>query len=231
MCTMDTNSERRTSSRGAAPKDLWQPLDGSATLDYDRARCAEIGALAAEKSVELKRRAQRGHPGSQLPAARDLRGRRLRRRLARAGAQGDDGRRRRHRLLRRPLHGRDGEDPEPGEDGAASRSARRLLARRQRRRAEELVERRDELRKVYPDLAGGRLRQHHGGGEGGGPTSAARRRTPCEIVEALPTEHILFVPDENLAEYVQPRPKKNDHRLERQLLRAPPDHARSTSAR
>ena len=39
-------------------------------------------------------------------------------------------RRRRDRLLRRALHGRDGLDPVPGEDRAAARPRRRLLAGR-----------------------------------------------------------------------------------------------------
>ena len=44
--------------------------------------------------------------------------------LALAQAGGED-RRRRDRLLRRPLHGRDGEDPEPGQAGAAAGPRRR----------------------------------------------------------------------------------------------------------
>ncbi len=51
------------------------------------------------------------------------------------------------------------------------------------------------------------------------------------VVEALPSRHILFVPDQNLAAYVQTQTTKDDHRLGRQLLRPPPDHAGADPAR
>ena len=75
-------------------------------------------------------------------------------------ARGD--RRRRHRARRRPLHGRDGEDPEPGEDGAHPGRRGGLLARvldHRRRRAPAAA--------AVPGRAGRDLRQHLGRGEGG----------------------------------------------------------------
>ncbi len=68
--------------------------------------------------------------------------------------------------------------------------------------AEELVERRDALRKVYPDL---QIVAYVN-------TTAAVKAVvdacctssnAVKIVNALPTEHILFVPDRHLGEYVQ----------------------------
>lgn len=67
---------------------------------------------------------------------------------------------------------------------------------------DELVARRDELRKLYPDLQVVAYVN----------TSAAVKAVvdvcvtsanAVKIVEKLPTEHILFVPDEHLASYVQ----------------------------
>jgi quinolinate synthase len=67
---------------------------------------------------------------------------------------------------------------------------------------DELVERRDELRKVYPDLQVVAYVN----------TSAAVKAVvdvcctssnAVKIVEGLPTDHILFVPDEHLGNYVQ----------------------------
>ena len=65
----------------------------------------------------LKKRAQRRHPGAQLPDARDL-SRRCRSHRGLPGP-GADGRRidgRRHRALRSALHGGDGQAAEPRED-------------------------------------------------------------------------------------------------------------------
>ncbi len=68
--------------------------------------------------------------------------------------------------------------------------------------ADELVERRDELRKVYPDLQVVAYVN----------TSAAVKAVvdvcctssnAVKICERLPTDHILFVPDEHLGNYVQ----------------------------
>ncbi len=67
---------------------------------------------------------------------------------------------------------------------------------------DELVERRDELRKVYPDLQVVAYVN----------TTAAVKAVvdvcctssnAVQIVEKLPTQHILFVPDEHLGSYVQ----------------------------
>jgi len=72
---------------------------------------------------------------------------------------------------------------------------------------EALVERRDELRKVYPDLQVVAYVN----------TSAAVKAVvdvcctssnAAKLVEKLPTEHILLVPDQHLGEYVQSQTKK-----------------------
>src|SRR5262245_34470526 len=72
---------------------------------------------------------------------------------------------------------------------------------------DELVERRDELRKLYPDLQVVAYVN----------TSAAVKAVvdvcctssnAVQIVDKLPTDHILFVPDEHLASYVQQQTSK-----------------------
>lgn len=74
--------------------------------------------------------------------------------------------------------------------------------------AEALAKRKVELREVYPDLA-----------VVGYVNTTAEVKAECDvcctsanaprIVEALPTNNILFVPDENLAHYVQQATTKN----------------------
>lgn len=73
--------------------------------------------------------------------------------------------------------------------------------------AESLVERRDELKKIYPDLQVVAYVN----------TTAAVKAVvdvcctssnAVSLVEKLPTEHILFVPDQHLGEYVQQHTKK-----------------------
>jgi len=73
--------------------------------------------------------------------------------------------------------------------------------------AEDLAARKEELRAAYPDLA-----------VVGYVNTTADVKAECDvcctssnavrIVEALPSEHILFVPDRNLAAYVQSQTKK-----------------------
>ena len=74
--------------------------------------------------------------------------------------------------------------------------------------ADDLVERRDQLRKTFPDLAVVAYVN----------TSAAVKAVvdvcctssnALEIVEALPSRNILFVPDEHLGSYVQSQTDKN----------------------
>jgi quinolinate synthase len=74
--------------------------------------------------------------------------------------------------------------------------------------AEDLADRKAELRAVYPDLA-----------VVGYVNTSADVKAECDacctssnavrVVEALPSEHILFVPDQNLAAYVQSQTKKS----------------------
>ena len=72
---------------------------------------------------------------------------------------------------------------------------------------EDLAERKAELRKLHPDLM-----------VVGYVNTTADVKAECDvcctssnavkIVEALPTEHVLFVPDQNLAAYVQSQTRK-----------------------
>ena len=74
--------------------------------------------------------------------------------------------------------------------------------------AEDLAERKAQLRTVYPDLA-----------VVGYVNTTADVKAECDacctssnavrVVEALPGEHILFVPDQNLAAYVQSQTRKS----------------------
>jgi len=74
--------------------------------------------------------------------------------------------------------------------------------------AEDLAERKAELRAVHPDLA-----------VVGYVNTTAEVKAECDacctssnavrVVEALPSEHILFVPDRNLAAYVQSQTRKS----------------------
>ena len=73
--------------------------------------------------------------------------------------------------------------------------------------AEDLAARKEELRAVHPDLA-----------VVGYVNTTADVKAECDacctssnavrVVEALPSEHILFVPDQNLAAYVQSQTRK-----------------------
>jgi quinolinate synthase len=72
---------------------------------------------------------------------------------------------------------------------------------------DELADRKAELRKVYPDLA-----------VVGYVNTTAEVKAECDacctssnavaVVEAMPSQHILFVPDKNLAAYVQSKTTK-----------------------
>ena len=125
-------------------------------------RMAVLRALR-EGDQRAEARAQRRHPGAQLPDAGNLQlRRRFRRRLAAARARGHQGEGRRHRAGRRALHGRDLEDPEPRQDRADPGHARRLLARLRHHRR-----RRAAAARALPGRAGRRLCQHLGRGEGG----------------------------------------------------------------
>ena len=166
--------------------------------DGDRRRFGAIAALKRERNaVILAHNYQR----PEILEVADFVGDSLEL-AAKAATRG----RRRHRLLRRALHGRDGEDPEPRKHRPAAGPARRLLARRQRRPPTSW-ERRDELRKVYPDLPVVSYVNTTAAVKACSDvcctsSNAAHRRTVAD-------RNILFVPDRNLARYVQEQTEKN----------------------
>jgi quinolinate synthase len=73
--------------------------------------------------------------------------------------------------------------------------------------AEELVERQTELRKLYPDLM--TVAYVNTTAEVKAVVDVCcTSSNAVQIVEALPTQHILFVPDEHLGQYVQSKTSK-----------------------
>jgi quinolinate synthase len=71
-----------------------------------------------------------------------------------------------------------------------------------------LAERRDELRKVYPDLAVVSYVNTTAEVKAESDVCCTSSNA-VRIVEALPNQNILFTPDENLAAYVQTQTRKN----------------------
>jgi quinolinate synthase len=73
--------------------------------------------------------------------------------------------------------------------------------------SDELAERRDELRKVYPDLQV--VAYVNTTAEVKAVADACcTSANAVKIVNALPTQHVLFVPDEHLGDYVQSQSTK-----------------------
>ena len=73
--------------------------------------------------------------------------------------------------------------------------------------AEELVERQDQLRKLHPDLM--TVAYVNTTAEVKAVVDACcTSSNAVKIVEALPTQHVLFVPDEHLGSYVQSETSK-----------------------
>jgi len=68
--------------------------------------------------------------------------------------------------------------------------------------ADELVERRDQLRKVYPDLMVVAYVNTTAEVKAAVDVCCTSANA-VKIVNALPTQHVLFVPDEHLGDYVQ----------------------------
>src|SRR5262249_12978734 len=73
---------------------------------------------------------------------------------------------------------------------------------------ETLADRRDELRKVYPDLAVVTYVNTTADVKAESDVCCTSSNA-VRIVESLDTENILFTPDENLAAYVQSQTRKN----------------------
>jgi quinolinate synthase len=74
--------------------------------------------------------------------------------------------------------------------------------------ADALAERKDELRKVYPDLKVACYVNTTADVKAESDVCVTSANA-VQVVNALDSEHILFVPDENLARYVQSQTSKN----------------------
>jgi len=73
--------------------------------------------------------------------------------------------------------------------------------------ADDLAARKDELRKIYPDLAVVSYVNTTADVKAESDACCTSSNA-VRVVEALPSEHILFVPDQNLAAHVQSQTKK-----------------------
>jgi quinolinate synthase len=73
--------------------------------------------------------------------------------------------------------------------------------------SDELAERRDELRKVYPDLQVVAYVNTTADVKAVADACCTSANA-VKIVNALPTQHVLFVPDEHLGDYVQSQSPK-----------------------
>ena len=91
--------------------------------------------------------------------------------------------------------------------------------------AEALADRRDELLQIYPDL---KVVSYVNCTADVKAVSDAccTSANAAKVVNAIDSEHILFVPDQNLANYVQTQTAQADHFVGRQLLRASSDNPR-----
>src|SRR6185503_20050809 len=208
MRKMHTNSgAQETSSRGGAAEEeeLWQHFRPLGDAGYDRARCVEIGALTRE-IVELKRQRRavilaHNYQRPEIFEVADFVGDSLE--LARRGTQLDA-----DVIVFCGVHFM--------AESAKILSPEKIVLLPDMRAGcsladsvdpDDLVERRDELKKLYPDLQVVAYVN----------TSAAVKAVvdvcctssnAVQIVERLPTEHVLFVPDEHLGSYVQGQTSK-----------------------
>ena len=171
-------------------------------------------------------RAQRGHPGAQLPDAGNLPLRRRRsRRLPAARRSPASPTRRGDRAGRRAFHGRNLENSQPRKDRADPRHARPAARSPPRSPAPTSA----RLRKQYPGVSDRRLCQHLGRGEGRGRhllhllQRAEGRREPRHGSRDHAARPIsganVAAPDQG-----------EDHRLARRLRGARAFHGRGNAA-
>ena len=108
-------------------------------------------------------------------------------------------------------------------DGAAAGPAGRMLAGGERH-CRGAAERKAELREIYPDLKVVSYVNCTADVKAESDACCTSANA-LKVVEAIDSRHVLFVPDQNLANYVQSQTSK-DHLVGRQLLRASPDNRR-----
>jgi len=209
MRKMHTNSgAQETSSRGGAAEEeeLWQHFRPLGDAGYDRARCVEIGALTRE-IVELKRQRRavilaHNYQRPEIFEVADFVGDSLE--LARKAATADA-----DVIVFCGVHFM-------AETAKILNPAKTVLlpnlaagcSLADSITGETLAERREELRKVYPDLAVVTYVNTTAEVKAESDVCCTSSNA-VRIVESLPTENILFTPDENLAAYVQSQTGKN----------------------
>src|SRR5215470_6489492 len=208
MCTTDTNQHpamsesAQAASSGAALHDLLAPLGEAA---YSEARCSELSALIAEiRSLKRARRAvilAHNYQRPEIFQVADFVGDSLE--LARQATRVDA-----DVIVFCGVHFM-------AETAKILNPSKRVILPDLRAgcsladavTGDELADRKAELRAVYPDLA-----------VVGYVNTTADVKAECDacctssnavrVVEALPSDHILFVPDRNLAAHVQSQTRK-----------------------
>jgi quinolinate synthase len=189
-----------------AGEELWRHFLPLGDEGYDRARCAEIAALAAE-IAELKRQRRavvlaHNYQRPEIFEVADFVGDSLE--LARKAAAVDA-----DTIVFCGVHfmAETAKILNPAKTvllpnlGAGCSLADSITG-------ETLAERREELRRVYPDLAVVTYVNTTADVKAESDVCCTSSNA-VRIVESLPNENILFTPDENLAAYVQSKTRKN----------------------
>ena len=203
MRTMDTTEAQRSPD---AAQDLWQQFQRLGDEGYDRARCAEIASLARE-ITELKRERNavilaHNYQRPEIFEVADFVGDSLE--LARKATAVDA-----DVIVFCGVHfmAETAKILNPRKtvllpNLAAGCSLADSIT------GEALAERREELRKAFPDLAVVTYVNTTADVKAESDVCCTSSNA-ARIVQALPNENILFTPDENLAAYVQSQTSKN----------------------